>query len=69
MNNETIKADFRIEGGGTVYLFRPLTETAREHLETNVQSDAQWFGDALAVEHRYARDLAAQLAEEGYVIQ
>jgi hypothetical protein len=69
MKTTKIKADFRIEGGGTVYLFRPLTETAREHLEANVQEDAQWFGDALAVEHRYAGPLAEALTQEGFRLE
>jgi hypothetical protein len=62
-------ADFQIQNEGTIYLFRPLTAAAAAHLEENVQEDAQWFGAALVVEHRYAGDLAAQLSEEGFTFQ
>jgi hypothetical protein len=34
----------------------------------NVQSDAQFFGDALVVEHRYAQDLATGISEAGLVL-
>ena len=33
-----------------------------------VQSDAQWFGNALIVEHRYAWGLAVGMKDEGLVL-
>lgn len=62
-------ADFTIENHGSIFLVRPQNEPAREHLAENVQEDAQWFGDALVVEHRYARDLAAALEDNGYTVE
>jgi hypothetical protein len=59
-------ADFVIQNDGTILLFRPLTDAAREWLEANVQEDAQWFGGALVVEHRYAGALAVALIEAGF---
>lgn len=51
--------DVEVHGqrGDTVFLFRPITEAARQWIEENVQADAQWFGNGLAVEHRYVEDL------------
>jgi hypothetical protein len=69
MNQEHQAADFLVQNEGTIFLFRPLTESAAAHLEENVQKDALWFGDALVVEHRYARDLAAALNEEGFTLK
>lgn len=60
--------DYRVENHGTIYLFRPLNEAAGNHLRENVQEDAQWFGDALVVEHRYASDLAVALTDNGFVV-
>jgi hypothetical protein len=59
-------ADFIIRNEGTILLFRPLTDAAREWLEENVQADAQWFRGALVVEHRYAGDLAVGLIQAGF---
>ena len=59
-------ADFVIHNEGTILLFRPLTDAAREWLKANVQEDAQWFGGALVVEHRYAGDLAVGLIKAGF---
>ena len=58
-------ADFVIHNEGTILLFRPLTKAAREWLEENVQEDAQWFGDALVVEHCYAGAFAVGLVNAG----
>jgi len=62
-------ADFRISGGGTVYLFRPTTTEAYQHLEAHVGGDAQWVGFSLAVEHRYVEDLAARLRADGFTVE
>ena len=61
--------DYRIENHGTIFLVRPQNDRARQHLQESISADAQWFGDALAVEHRYARDLAAGLIEEGFTVR
>ena len=57
--------DFTIQNEGSILLFRPLTDAAREWLKENVQEDAQWFGDALVVECRYAGDLAVGMLAAG----
>ena len=53
---------------GTVFLFCPLMPQAKEWIDENVQSDAQSFGDALVVEHRYAWGLAEGMKDEGLVL-
>jgi hypothetical protein len=60
--------DISIENHGTIFLFRLNTPSAAEWVSQNVQEDAQFFCDALAVEHRYARDLAAAMAADGLVL-
>jgi len=60
--------DVRIQDEGTIVLFRPLREQAREWLIENVQEDAQWFAGALVVEHRYALPLIEGLRQEGYLV-
>ena len=62
----TVGPDFVFENHGTLYLVRPQNEAARRHLQDNVQEDAQWWGDALVVEHRYALPLSEALADNGW---
>jgi hypothetical protein len=57
--------DIFVENYGSIFLFRPMTQAAREWIEQNVVGERQWFGEALAVESRYARDLAQGMANDG----
>ena len=64
------KADVLVSGGGTVYLFQPVTRAARAWVEEHVQlAGWQWLGPAFAVEHRYAQDLAAGMSGDGLVVR
>ena len=51
--------DALVRNEGTIFLFSPLTSAAKQWIDENVRPNAQWFGNALVVEHRYAADLAA----------
>ena len=56
--------DARVEGGGTVYLVRPLTGRVSAWLREHTDADnSTWFGNALAVEHRYISDLVAGMRD------
>lgn len=57
--------DVLLENYGSIFLFRPMTQAATNWISEHVQNDAQWFGNALAVECRYARELAAGMANDG----
>ena len=59
--------DVLVRNEGTVFLC-PLTPGAKEWIDEHVQSDAQWFGKALVVEHRYAWGLAEGMKDEGLVL-
>jgi len=60
--------DISIENHGTIFLFRLNAQAATDWVEEHVQSDAQFFGDALVVEHRYARDLATAAVADGLAV-
>jgi hypothetical protein len=60
--------DVLVRNEGTVFLFCPLTPRAKVWIDEYVQSDAQWFGNALMVEHRYAWGLAQAMKDEGLVL-
>ena len=57
--------DIYMENHGSIWLFRPVSEAAREHLDDVIDEMAQWFGDALVVEPRYVSDLATSLEDDG----
>jgi len=57
---------FSIEDHGTIVLIRPLTPDAKAWLLEHVDPEAQWFGDALAAEPRYAEVIAETFVEDGF---
>jgi hypothetical protein len=59
------RIDFVVRDEGTIWLFTPLTPPALQFLSEYIQEDAQYFGDSLAVEHRYVEALLNGLQEHG----
>lgn len=57
--------DFAVYDEGTIWLFAPQTPAAFEFLSKHIQEDAHYFGDSLAVEHRFVYDLLIGLREYG----
>ena len=49
--------EFEINNQGTLILFTPLTDNAKQWWTDNVDPDCQTFGNAYCVEHRYAQDI------------
>ncbi len=64
----TRKVDVRVVNEGTVFLFRPMTKRAEQWIKENVAGDPMWFGDSLAVEHRFAFDLAEGMQGDGLTL-
>jgi predicted thioesterase len=62
-------ADFLVTGGGTVYLLHPLTDAAREWVAEHLPEDAQRLGNAIAVEHRYIRDIVYGARHDGLAVR
>ncbi len=59
-------ADIEIEDGGSIYLFKPLTDAGRDWLHEHTETESwQWWNGALVVEHRYAGQLALAAVEKG----
>ncbi len=58
-------ADVQIENHGSVFLVRPLTNAATAWLDENIDCEAQYFGGALVVEHRYIADIAEGMRADG----
>lgn len=60
--------DFLVGGGGTIYTVTPQNDEARKHLVDNVQAEAQWFGPAVCVGHRYIGIVIEQLRDNGWSV-
>jgi hypothetical protein len=58
-------SDLRIQNEGSIFLVHALTDTGRAWLEENIGDDAQTFGNAIVVEHRYISDIVAGAFEAG----
>lgn len=60
--------DITVQNEGTIFLFHLHSEEAVAWVDENVP-EPLWFGKALAVEHRYAEDLAQGMLDDGLVLQ
>lgn len=70
MKTKKTKIDVEVENCGSIMLFRALTKRARNWLvEHTCQDESQWFGNGLAVELRYAENLANGLLGAGLVVE
>ena len=68
-NTIPVAVDVCVAGGGTLYLFLLLTPEARAWVEQHVSEDRQMLGAGLAVEHRYAVDLAQGMQSNGLTVE
>ena len=60
-----MKRDLRVYGAGSVYLVYPVSEAGKKWLEETAPEDAQFLGDAMAVEHRYIAGVVEAAREAG----
>jgi hypothetical protein len=62
-------ADFQINDQGSIVLFTPVSDEARE-FATEAFANAMTFGTAYVVEHRYADDIIADLVgNQGFTVE
>jgi hypothetical protein len=61
--------DFRVDNHGSIALFVPLNQTARDWLTETAPEDAQWWraieGSAMVVEPRYVQGVIDAAQEAG----
>lgn len=61
--------DVRADDDGTVWRLTPLTAAAKAWFAENVHAEPwQWFGQALVVDHRFARPILAGIVEAGLTV-
>jgi hypothetical protein len=65
----TTEPDFTVQNEGSIFLIRPNNADAELHLRANVGEEAQWFGNALVVEHRYVQQIVTVLQLDGFEVK
>lgn len=55
----------QLENHGSIWLLRPLDAAAREWLHQTAPEEAQFMGDALAIEPRYVEGVQQAFEEAG----
>jgi hypothetical protein len=66
---EKPESDVHVQHEGTISLFHLQNEEAKGWVETHVVGETSWFGQALAVEHRYVLDLIQGMQEDGLIVE
>jgi hypothetical protein len=61
--------DFKCENHGSIFLLYPLSQPARSWIEENLPVDAQWFGNAVTVEHRYIWPILEGIQNDGLAVR
>jgi hypothetical protein len=64
-----VRPDVEIQNHGSLFLFYLNTTEAKAWVSENVSHERTYFGNALAVELRYARDLAAGMVNDGLTVR
>jgi len=61
--------DFLCENHGSIFLLRPLNQSAESWIDENLPSDAQWFGNGVAVEHRFIWAILEGIQNDGLAVR
>jgi hypothetical protein len=61
--------DFLCENHGSIFLLRPVTQSAHSWIDEHLPSDAQWFGNGVVVEHRYIWAILEGIQNDGLAVQ
>jgi hypothetical protein len=68
MAKKTKNPDFRVTGGGSVFLLHPVSKAAKAWASEHLPEDAQRFGNAVVVEHRYISDVVHGAMADGLTV-
>ena len=65
-----METDFKVTTHGSVWLFEPLTQIAKNFTGTDLDVQGwQWMGPAFGVDARLANDLVSALEDEGFILE
>jgi hypothetical protein len=67
---DSTTVDFRCENHGSIFLLYPisLSQSAQSWIEENLPKDAQRFGNAVVVEHRYIWPILEGIQNDALVV-
>lgn len=65
---KTKRSDFTLRDEGTIFLLSPASASGWEWVEQFIPSNAQWWGVAVVVEHRYIEDIKAGIKRDGLTL-
>jgi hypothetical protein len=61
--------DFTISYHGSISLLTPISAAAKEWVAERISDDAQWFGHAVMIEHRYVDDVVNDAMAAGFEVE
>lgn len=62
------RIDVSLRNEGSIILFTPLTEGARDWISENIPEDATWWSTSLVVDHRYAGQIIEGMEAAGLIV-
>jgi len=62
-------SEFTVQNEGTIFLLIPNSEAAQEWIEEHTPDTAQYFGNAVVVEHRYIADIIEGIQQSGLEVR
>ena len=62
-------ADLSIQNEGSIFLLRGLSEAGKAWIAEHIPGDAQRYGGAVVVEHRYIGDIAHGAVNDGLEVE
>ena len=60
--------DARFSDHGSIILMTPLSQAAKDWIKEHLPQEVIWFGDAIAIEPRYAGDIFDGLIADGLTL-
>ena len=64
-----MQVDFTLTDHGSIAVITPMSDTAKDWVESFISDDAQWFDNGFVVEHRYVDDIVERFIELGMVVE
>ena len=62
-------SDFTVNNQGTIFLLAPQTIPGHAWVDDYLPDDAQWFGNAVVVEHRYIGPIIEGIVNDGLTVE
>ena len=63
-----VQIDATIQNEGSIFLIHAHTPAANNWIAQHIPEDAQYFGSALVVEHRYIEDIVNGMLADGLAL-